>query len=330
MTPSSSGNANASCSRDIVATVFFSYCHADEVLRDQLQKHLSAMQRQGLIETWYDRRIPAGDHIDHSIMRELERADVVLLLVSPDFLASDYCNDVEVRRALERHDAGECRVIPVILRHCDWHGTPFGKLNATPKDGKPVRAFADLDEGFLQVVQAIKAALPKSPTQRPPPPQPAAQSARQAGASPGPRSSNLGLPRKLTDVDLDTFRDKTFDFIAEYFANSLRELEARHPQVKGRFTRIDAHRFTAVAYVDGKRRSFGHIFRARQPDGIAYSSSEHLETNGYNEALWVEADQAGIFLRPMGLAFRGDRNARLTLDAAAEFYWSLFMEPLQR
>lgn len=313
-----------------MATIFFSYSHADEALRDHLQKHLSAMQRQGLIQTWHDRRIPAGDHIDHSIERELERADVVLLLVSPDFLASDYCNDVEVRRALERHDAGEARVIPVILRHSDWHGTPFGRLNATPKDGKPVRAFADVDEGFLQVVHAIKAALPKKSP-------PSAQSLQRtqphfepALPAPGPRSSNLSLPRRFTDADLDAFRDEAFEFAAEFFANSLRELEERHSRISGRFTRVDAHRFTAVAYIEGRKASFCHIFHSRHPDGIAYSSSEQLDGNSFNESLSTEADRDGLFLRPMGMAFRGDGNARLTMQAAAEFYWDLFMEPLQR
>jgi len=71
------------------------------------------------------------------------------VLVSPDFLASDFCNDVEWRRAMERHRAGEARAIPVILRHRDRHGAPFGKLNATPRDGKPVRASTDLDESLL-------------------------------------------------------------------------------------------------------------------------------------------------------------------------------------
>lgn len=313
-----------------MATVFFSYSHADEALRDQLQKHLASLQRQGLIETWHDRRIAAGDHIDHSIMRELERADVVLLLVSPDFLASDYCNDIEVRRALERHHAGEARAIPVILRHCDWHGAPFGKLNATPKDGRPVRAFADIDEGFLQVVQAIKAALPRKPPQHHKPADPTPPVGRPATTAPGPRSSNLSLPRSFTDADIDAFRDAAFEFMAEFFANSLHELEMRQDRVSGRFTRIDAHRFTAMAYVDGKRRAFCHVFQGRHPDGIAYSSSDRLDVNSFNESLSVETDRAGIFLRPLGMAFRGGADARLTTEAAAEFYWSIFMEALQQ
>src|SRR3954464_6609931 len=117
-----------------MATIFFSYSHKDEALRDELETHLSMLNRQGFITTWHDRRIAAGDIVDPTISAHLESADVVLLLVSPDFLASDYCYDKEMSRALERHEAGECRVIPVILRPSDWHDAPFGKLLAAPKD----------------------------------------------------------------------------------------------------------------------------------------------------------------------------------------------------
>ena len=144
-----------------VATVFFSYCHVDEALRDRLEVALHAMKRQKLITTWHDRRIIAGEDFDRDVRVELERADVILLLVSPDFIASDYCYDVEMLRALERHAAREARVIPVILRACDWRSLPFGKLLAAPRDGKPIRSWPDIDEAFLDVAKKIRAALPR-------------------------------------------------------------------------------------------------------------------------------------------------------------------------
>src|SRR5258708_2897532 len=114
------------------------------------------LKRQGFIETWHDRRITAGEPLDRAISANLETADIVLLLVSPDFLASDYSYEKEMLRAIERHKAGTCTVIPVILRPCDWHDTPFGGLLAAPKDGKPITQWPDIDAAFLDVTTAIK------------------------------------------------------------------------------------------------------------------------------------------------------------------------------
>ena len=102
--------------------VFFSYSHEDEELRDQLEKHLAILKRQGVITGWHDRKIGAGTEWKDQIDEHLESAQVILLLVSADFLASDYCYDRELKRAMERHEAGEAREIPVILRSVDWKG----------------------------------------------------------------------------------------------------------------------------------------------------------------------------------------------------------------
>ena len=100
--------------------LFYSYAHEDELLREQLEKHLSLLKRQGFISGWHDREILPGATWAQEIDVHLESASIVLLLVSPDFLASDYCYEVEMQRALERHRCGETRVIPIILRPCDW------------------------------------------------------------------------------------------------------------------------------------------------------------------------------------------------------------------
>ena len=119
-----------------MSILFFSYSHADENLRDQLEKHLVALQRQGVISSWHDRRITAGTELADAIDGHLDAADVILLLISPDFIASDYCYDREMKRAMERHRTGDARVIPVILRPCDWKDLPFGTLLAYA-EGRP-------------------------------------------------------------------------------------------------------------------------------------------------------------------------------------------------
>lgn len=136
--------------------VFISYSHGDEPYRERLEINLTLLQRQGLIESWHDRRICAGDDWDHAISAELEAADVVLLLISADFLASDYIWERELNRAMVRHEAGDVRVIPILIRHCDLEGTPFQKLQAVPAKMRPVNSWTDPDEAWAEVTRAIR------------------------------------------------------------------------------------------------------------------------------------------------------------------------------
>ncbi|MGH9841212.1 MAG: toll/interleukin-1 receptor domain-containing protein [Blastocatellia bacterium] len=138
--------------------VFFSYSHKDEDLRDELSKHLALLKRQRVITDWHDRRIGAGKEWENEIDEHLNTADIILLLVSSDFLASDYCYDVEVKTAMKRHDDGEARVIPVILRHVDLKGALFRNLQALPRDARPVTDWPNRDEAFLNVAQGIRVA----------------------------------------------------------------------------------------------------------------------------------------------------------------------------
>jgi hypothetical protein len=314
-----------------VKSVFFSYSHKDEALRDQLETHLAMLKRQGVISTWHDRRLIAGDSIDDEIARELEQADIVLLLVSPDFLASDYCYGVEVARALERHAASEARVIPVILRPCDWLTAPFGKLLASPTDGRPVTKWPDPDDAFLDIAKAIRAAatpeggaVGTAKTRREPP--------RAAAIDAGPRSSNLRMRKTFTERDRDRFLDEAFEFMARFFENSLNELEARNPGIECAFKRIDARRFSASIYRRGASLARCQVRLGGFADGIAFSHSANPDDTSLNESLSVEAGDQSLYLRPLGMQMHRlpDGEAHLGLEGAAEYYWSLFIEPLQR
>jgi hypothetical protein len=140
--------------------VFFSYAHEDEPFLNDLLKHLGVLRRLGVIKDWHDRKITAGAEWKGQIDRYLDTAGIVLLLVSPDFVNSDYCWDIEMERAIERHDKGEARVIPIILRPVDnWHASPFGKLQAVPTDGRPVTNFPDRDQAFTDVAGHIRRAV---------------------------------------------------------------------------------------------------------------------------------------------------------------------------
>ncbi|MHB1400679.1 MAG: toll/interleukin-1 receptor domain-containing protein, partial [Trichloromonadaceae bacterium] len=275
-----------------MAKVFFSYSHRDEVLRDELEKHLSILRRQGFIEVWHDRRIGAGGELAREISQNLETADVILLLVSSDFLSSDYCYDIEMKRAMERHSAEEARVIPVILRPCDWHDAPFGKLLATPPDGKPVTRFPTLDDAFVMVVADIKQALRQMGQAKAPLAVAAMTEAQPTfGGIATPRSSNLRIKKEFSDRELDNFLAESYEFIANFFEESLQELERRNPDIETDFRRIDANHFTIRVYRKGKQECSCKIWlggRRGFVGGIAYRGNgglhDYLDDNSYNEA----------------------------------------------
>lgn len=317
-------------------SVFFSYSHEDEQLRNQLEQQLSILKRQGVIATWHDRRITAGEEIDHAISGSLESADIILLLVSPAFLDSDYCYDREMLRAMERHEAREAVVIPVILRPCEWHNTPFGKLLATPTDGKPVTQWPDRDTAFLEVIKAIRAAAEKLQSQGQAVPKSASspmriKSAAQPVNFPAPRSSNLRLAQTFTERDRDQFKAETFEFMARFFEGSLQELEARNSGIEGTFRRVDANRFTAAIYRGGKAVARCTVFMGggHFTSGIAYTATETSDSNSYNENLSVESDDQMLYLQSMGMSFRRGGDVKLSQEGAAELYWAMLIEPLQ-
>lgn len=135
--------------------IFFSYAHEDEALMDVVRRQLVVRERLGEIVKWHDRMIPAGDEWRTQIDDRIERAHVILLFMSPHFLESRYCYEVEGQIALRRHRQGSARVIPVVLRPCDWTIAPFGELQGLPRDGIPITQWPDIDQASLDVARGI-------------------------------------------------------------------------------------------------------------------------------------------------------------------------------
>lgn len=135
--------------------IFCCYAHEDEALLAKLKTQLWPLQRQGLIDVWQDRDINAGTEWEQAIKEQLNTAQIILLLVSPDFLASDYCYTNEMKQALERHERKETIVIPVILRPVYWQGV-LGSIQALPKDAEPVTTWSNIDQAFFNVVEGIR------------------------------------------------------------------------------------------------------------------------------------------------------------------------------
>lgn len=338
-----------------MAKLFFSYCHADEALRDRLEVHLSLLKNQGQISTWHDRGIVAGSNVDVAIDENLESADVILLLVSADFIASRYCYSIEMRRALEREADGTARVIPVILEPCDWHTAPFGKLLAVPKDGKAVTTWANQAEAWTDVARQIRKAIEDlglvqsvaQPTTGGVPSgwgmaQPATKLGQATPVDAGgmhlgqeqPRSSNLRLKKEFTDYDRDKFLHDSFDYMTKFFDASLDELAARNRGIQVRFQRLDAQRFSAVAYREGKSVAECSVrvggLGGRSPS-LSFSYDANASANTSNEFMSVESDTQCMFFKPMGMQSRGgQQNSGLSEQGAAEYFWGLFIDRLQR
>lgn len=139
--------------------LFYSYAHEDIKLCDLLETHLKALQRSGLIRSWYDRKIQKGSEWAPEIKAAMERAGIILLLLSPDFMASDYCYEIELPLAMKRHEAGDAVVIPILLRPFVYRDAPFAKLQMLPTGARAVIEWGRRDEAFNDVAAAIRTVI---------------------------------------------------------------------------------------------------------------------------------------------------------------------------
>ncbi len=315
-----------------MTTLVFSYSHADEALLNELQKHLSPLKRMGKITTWHDRRIVPGQEFERQIDLYFSQADIILLLISSDFINSDYCYQVEMANALERHNRGEAVVIPVILRDCAWHQLPFGSIMAATIDGKPITRFSSHDEGYVQVVDAVSRAIANLEAKKP-------QQSVHAAASMNPmlqaadtvftpRSSNLSLPKSFTDLDKDRARHEGFEYVARYFENSLDELKNRHAGLDVDFQRIDANSFTCSVYINGSKVGQCGIWRGNQHRGmgdICYSQ-DNVVRNSINESLSLADNGQSLGFRALmgGFSSGTSREELLTNEGMSEHLWGMF------
>ncbi len=329
----------------MAAKIFISYSHADETLRDRLAVHLKPMQREGLIEPWHDRRLLPGDHLDQGISEHLESADLILFLVSPDFLNSEYCYDIEMTRALQRHEEGSAKAVSIVLDHCDWKNTPLAKFVVLPTDGKEVVKHPNHNEAFLQIAGELRrlvGSLDLSPSVVSADPVSIPQAAPKLVRTP-PRSANLDIKKEFRDRDRGKFLNESYTYIRNYFEESLTELEARHPEIDTEFRELDADRFTAKIYRGGEEVSSCSVLRSEGGMagkwGVMYQSGTSASRNSMEGALSVDDDgqalgfDAGMFDHFAGMGGFGGRDrddGLLSQQGAADALWERLIQPLQR
>jgi hypothetical protein len=314
--------------------VFFSYSHNDEADRNELEKHLAILKRENLIETWHDRRILAGADFGNEIDRNLVESNLVLLLVSPDFLASDYCWSKEMQKALKMKSEGATKVIPIILEHCDWKSTPLKDLLACPQDGKPVSDYPNPNKAFNEITIEIRRVIAEILAKQTKTTKPISkvnavtlESKSEPAVIDNIRSGNLRIKKIFTDYEKDTFKKDAFDYIAKYFNNSFEELKGRNPDIKYMIDK-EGNKFYATVYRSGSEIASCSIVNRVGNDswgGITYSHNKN--DNSINFSLNVEDDGYSLFLIPM-YSMTGNRE-KLSKEGAAEFYWGILIERLQ-
>ena len=305
--------------------IFVSYSHRDEGTLERLKAHLSPLRRDRRIETWYDREIRAGGEIDGAIAAELEACDIVFLLISPDFLNSVYCMDTEMTRAMERHEDGTARVIPIIVEDCYWKSSPFKKLKALPKDGKPISNWTNENTAFLNIVEEVARVLDdmdRAPVSVQPEP---------GGATrPEAQPRKYRVQRHFDDIDRSDFRDKAFDEIRRYFQEAAAELDALE-ELRGRFTARSEKKFSCTvvnrsrmqggtAHITVRCSTGGHGF-----GDISYVFAEDSADNTSNGGFNVQNDEYEIFLTATMNFMRGNQEDRMTPHQAAESLWTEFL-----
>lgn len=301
---------------------FISYSHHDEQALERLHTHLAMLRRERHITEWYDRDILAGDDIDKEIEEQLESSDLFLLLVSPDFLASNYCYEKEMSRALQRHEAGEARVVPIIIEPCDWTASPLRKLKALPKDGKPVAEWTNQNTAFFDVVTELRRIVTESQSE------PSSDTTKISEA-PTPEGRRYRVKKDFDEIDRGDYREKAFEEIRKYFESAIGELNGVEG-LRGRFSQMGPHSFTCTVINRAMDRGTAHITVHASSGNmgmgdIYFSFAENAPANTSNGGFSVKSDEYELFLESGMFTYSNDKE-RLSPHGAAELLWSQFVQ----
>lgn len=297
---------------------FISYSHHDAWAVERLHTHLAMLRREGHIVAWYDRDILAGSDLDAEIASELASCDLFLPLLSPDFLASDYCYETEMMRAIERHDAGELRVVPIVIEPCDWAASSLRKLKALPKDGKPVAEWTNKNTAFLDIVNELRRVVDvdrqvSSSVEAPP-----------TDSKPS-RERRYRIKHDFDDIDRSEYRQRAFDEMRNYFSSAAAELNEVEG-LRGRFAELGPSTFTCTVVNRAIDRGTAHVTVHAGHDNagmgdIYYSFSENAPANTSNGGFRIESDDYELFLSPW-MFTQSNEHARFSPRAAAETLWT--------
>lgn len=204
---------------------FLSYAHEDAQETVNLRKHTAVLRREGLISIWHDREILPGEPINRSINEAIESSSLILLLISPDFINSDYCMGREMKRALELHNEGSAKLVPIICRPCDWKGIEeLSDLKALPTDAKPIVKWENKDEAWADVVTELRRLIQSNRSAA----SNSVQSISTSSVMPRNRKETrrLRVRREFTDNDINNFKEEVFKTLRNHFQQSIDEFNS--------------------------------------------------------------------------------------------------------
>ena len=303
--------------------VFIAYSHKDYWALERLHTHLAMLNREGQIDTWFDREILAGGNLDKEIFRMLKECNLFLLLVSPDFLASDYCYENEMKQALERYHRGNAHVVPIIVEPCDWGASPLSALKAVPRDGKPISTWTNHNNAFVDIVMELRRIIEanKNVAQ--------AQVMRVTTEKPHRETRKYRVKRNFDEIDRYDFRNNAYETIRAHFESSIKEIDSID-LLRGRFTLIGPFSFGCTVVNQARNDGIAHItVHMKNSDigigDIYYSYLENAPHNTANGAFVVESGEYELFLKSMMSGFSG-KEEKLSPQAAAEQLWVEFVE----
>ncbi|WP_420825566.1 toll/interleukin-1 receptor domain-containing protein [Terrihabitans soli] len=275
------------------------------------------LKRDGILSTWHDKEITAGSNLDSAISTALEKCDVFIALVSPDYLASKYCYEREMERALERAGDGSMLLVPIILEPCDWQTSPLAKFKAVPKDGNPIALWTNENLAWLDVVSEVRNALSSSKA-------PDKKAATPLAATPS--QLRVKIQRDFDVIDKSEFRDQAFETIRNFFKRSTDEVNTIE-LLKARFEEMSATAFTCTLVNRGKRNGESHITvhnsKGNRGEIIVVHSAHAESKNSYHGSYSVNADEYQMYLT--GYMSTDHGNGRMSGQQVADYLWTDFL-----
>ncbi len=287
------------------------------------------LEREGLVTSFFDRNILAGGHLDSEIFAELDSSDAFLAMVSPDFLASNYCYAREMERAVELHGTGKLRIIPVIVEECDWKSSPLAKFKGLPKDAKAISTWENENAAYLSVITGLREVAQKNP--KPTSPTKISSPSGHESLDAAKPKPAYRLKRTFDKIDRLKFREEAFATIRKFFHSSASEI-GEVDGVKTLFRQIGDYSFTCTVINEAFGRGVAHItvHMSTDRDGmgdIYWSNQENAPRNTANGNWTIGNTDYDQHLEGGDYDhFSGDRKGGSTPKAAAEVMWNRFIE----